>query len=89
MYSETLGGHCGFLGRDLGNYPPYTSVLDGGDEDDLLFLGKGAGEDDLLSRFLVGPALHVFHWAWKPFKVGVKHHSHEAPYHIHNRRSVE
>lgn len=67
--SATLGGDCDFLGRDLSDVSPYPSVFSGHDNDDLLFLGDEPANDDFLAKLVVGPALQVFHYFWKPLKV--------------------
>ena len=69
MFSPSLGGDLDFLGRDLGDSEECPSVF-AGKVDDLVFLGDETGEDDVLSRFLAGPALSAFHMMWKRVKVG-------------------
>ncbi|OTA67176.1 hypothetical protein K449DRAFT_430367 [Hypoxylon sp. EC38] len=66
--SAALGGDCGFLGRDLSDVPPYPSIFSSRDSRDLLFLGDEPGDEDFLARFLVGPALTMFHYCWRPLK---------------------
>ncbi|OTA94639.1 hypothetical protein M434DRAFT_383139 [Hypoxylon sp. CO27-5] len=66
--SAALGGDCGFLGRDLSDVPPYPSIFSSQDSSDLLFLGDEPGDEDFLTRFLVGPALTMFHYCWRPLK---------------------
>ncbi|KAI0907403.1 hypothetical protein F4823DRAFT_603214 [Ustulina deusta] len=67
-YYPSTGGYCGFLGQDLGDYPPYPSVLGQDNQQDLLFAGRHQFDDDLATKFLAGPALNAFHWVWKHFK---------------------
>lgn len=69
IHSESLGGNCGFLGRDLGDLAPFSSVFSSSNEADLVFLGEDTGEDDLLSRLFRGPGMRLFHHLWKPLKV--------------------
>ena len=71
MKSESLGGNCQFLGRDLGDEPQFPSVFSGPSKHDLIFLGEDTGEDDLLSRLLKGPGMRMFHRVWKPLKVRI------------------
>ncbi|KAI0376221.1 hypothetical protein F5Y04DRAFT_286144 [Hypomontagnella monticulosa] len=66
--SASLGGDCGFLGRDLSDIPPYPSLLSSQHRDDLLFLGDEPANDDLLARFLIGPVLKTLHSLWRPLK---------------------
>ncbi|OIW32997.1 hypothetical protein CONLIGDRAFT_676812 [Coniochaeta ligniaria NRRL 30616] len=69
IQSESLGGNCQFLGRDLGDLPPCPSVFASSNIRDLVFLGEDTGEDDLLSRLFRGPGMRLFHHVWKPLKV--------------------
>ena len=57
--SESLGGNCQFLGRDLGEDPRFPSVFGISNHQDLIFLGEDTGEDDLLSRVLKGPVIRI------------------------------
>ncbi|KAI0862056.1 hypothetical protein F4860DRAFT_473285 [Xylaria cubensis] len=68
VYHPSTGGYCDFLGQDLGDYPPYSSVLGQDRHQDLLFLGQHRFDDDLVTKFLAGSALNAFHWVWKYFK---------------------
>jgi hypothetical protein len=67
--SAGLGGGCGFLGRDLGGFEQ-PSVYEKLHQDDLAILADSHGEDDIFTRFVKGPLLTAFHWAWKYKKVG-------------------
>ncbi|KAI1774217.1 hypothetical protein F4818DRAFT_76629 [Hypoxylon cercidicola] len=67
-HSATLGGDCDLLGRDLKDEPPYPSIFSGHNNDDLLFLGYEPGDDDFLTKFLVGPALRALHCCWRPLR---------------------
>ncbi|KAK0715491.1 hypothetical protein B0H67DRAFT_241578 [Lasiosphaeris hirsuta] len=69
IHSDSLGGNCQFLGRDLGGERPFPSVFSGRNKQDLIFLGEDTGEDDILSRLLKGPGMRMFHRVWKPLKV--------------------
>ena len=69
--SESLGGNCQFLGRDLGDEPPFPSVFDSSNHRDLVFLGEDNGEDDYFSRLITGPGMDLFHWARRLFRVCV------------------
>ncbi|KAI1458917.1 hypothetical protein F4805DRAFT_106702 [Annulohypoxylon moriforme] len=69
--SSALGGDCDFLGRDLSNVFPHASVYSSQHRSDILFLGDEPGDDDLLARFLVGPALEIFHVCWRTLKTPV------------------
>lgn len=66
--SSALGGGCGFLGRDLGGFTQ-PSVYEEVYKSDLVKLTANHGEDDLLTKFLLGPLLTVFHWFWRHIKV--------------------
>lgn len=69
LYSQSLGGNCGFLGRDFCNRAPFTSLFDNLNRNDLLFLGENFGEDDFLTRMLLGPGMDCFHQIWMRIKV--------------------
>ncbi|MCJ1240207.1 hypothetical protein MMC14_008207 [Varicellaria rhodocarpa] len=62
--SATSGGGCGFLGRDLGGFT-HTSVYDKVYERDLVMLNADHGEDDVLTKLMLGPVLTAFHWLWR------------------------
>jgi len=65
IHSESLGGNCGFLGRDLSDHADFPSLFrSNSNTQDLVFLGEDAGEDDLLSRALRGPGLRMVHRLW-------------------------
>ena len=66
--SATSGGGCGFLGRDLGGFT-HTSVYDKVYERDLVMLNADHGEDDVLTKLMLGPVLTAFHWLWRYAKV--------------------
>jgi hypothetical protein len=68
--SESLGGHCGFLGRDLGGFKQ-PSAYAKKHIDDLAMLSANWGEDDMFTRFLSGPALDIFHSLWHHKKVDI------------------
>ncbi|TVY82529.1 hypothetical protein LSUE1_G004567 [Lachnellula suecica] len=61
--SASLGGDCGFLGRDLGGFdhlPP--SIYHGFHQEDLAILSDSHGENDLFTKFITGPVLTSYHW---------------------------
>ncbi|KAK7913914.1 hypothetical protein PG985_011617 [Apiospora marii] len=65
---ESLGGHCGFLGKDLGEQDQVASVYDQINLQDLLYLREDTLEDDFLSHLITGPILRLFHQVWRFFK---------------------
>jgi hypothetical protein len=66
--SPHLGGSCGFIGRDLGGFVQ-EAAYDPKHAADLVTLAAELGEDDLLTRFISGPLLRLFHTFWRRFKV--------------------
>jgi hypothetical protein len=66
--SPHLGGGCGFLGRDLGGFAQ-EAAYDPKYAGDLVMLSEQLGEDDLLTRFISGPLLRLFHTFWQRYKV--------------------
>lgn len=67
-----LGGGCGFTGRDLG--PLYPKVYDDEFEGDLMMIGDRSGEDDGLTRLLMGPVFYAFDRLLGRIKVSEHHH---------------
>ncbi|KAK8121771.1 hypothetical protein PG984_010441 [Apiospora sp. TS-2023a] len=76
--SASLGGLCGFLGRDLGNHPPAVPVYDRNHLNDILFLREDSLESDFLSHLLTGPILRLFHHLWRFFKRPLPHDAETA-----------
>ncbi|KAK6829745.1 hypothetical protein PG987_010329 [Apiospora arundinis] len=70
---ESLGGFCGFLGRDLGEFEAITPVYDRINQHDLVFLREDTMEDDFLSKLMIGPVLKLFHRFWRFFKPPLRH----------------
>jgi hypothetical protein len=68
IHLPSLGGGCGFLGRDLGGITQ-PSVYDAVHQKDLAILYDSYGEDDLFTKFVTGPLLSLFHWFWQHTKV--------------------
>lgn len=69
-HSKSLDGDCGFISADLADEPPFgPSLYAGPSSRDLAFLGGDDSQDDLLSEFLIGPVLRMFHVLWKTMKV--------------------
>jgi hypothetical protein len=66
--SPHLGGGCGFIGRDLGGFVQ-DAAYDIKHAGDLVMLAEELGEDDLLTRFISGPVLRLFHAFWRRYKV--------------------
>ncbi|KAK8072966.1 hypothetical protein PG996_006314 [Apiospora saccharicola] len=66
--SESLGGLCGFLGKDLGIHESITPMYDQTNLHDLLFLREDLLENDFLSHLVTGPILQLFHHVWRVFK---------------------
>ncbi|KAK7961674.1 uncharacterized protein PG986_002499 [Apiospora aurea] len=80
--SESLGGLCGFLGKDLGEHDQIAPVYDAKHLGDLLFLREDPFEDDFLSHLLTGPILRLFHQIWKYFKRPLPHDTEAAAGHV-------
>ncbi|PMD67067.1 uncharacterized protein K444DRAFT_689534 [Hyaloscypha bicolor E] len=66
--SPHLGGGCGFLGRDLGGFAQ-EAAYDPKHVGDLVMLSEELGEDDMLTSFISGPLLRLFHTFWQRYKV--------------------
>ncbi|KAM7200109.1 hypothetical protein V8F33_004042 [Rhypophila sp. PSN 637] len=64
IQSESLGGNCQFLGRDLGDDLRLPSVFNGSNREDLVFIGDDTGKEDLISRSIKGPVLRFGHRLW-------------------------
>jgi hypothetical protein len=58
--SASMGGGCGFLGRDLGGFEQ-LSVYEAAYQKDLAILSDSYGEDDLFTKFITGPLLTFYH----------------------------
>jgi hypothetical protein len=58
--SSSLGGACGFLGRDLGGFEQ-PSVYEEVHQKDLAILSDIHGEGDLFTNFINGPLLKLYH----------------------------
>jgi hypothetical protein len=65
----SLGGGCGFLGRDLREFNNQPTVYDAIHMEDLAILSDNHGEDDLFTRFVTGPLLMLYHQTWGLAKV--------------------
>ncbi|KAH7348762.1 hypothetical protein BKA65DRAFT_267058 [Rhexocercosporidium sp. MPI-PUGE-AT-0058] len=59
--SKSLGGGCGFIGRDLGGYEQ-PSVYEAVHHSDLAILSDSHGEGDLFTKFINGPLLAFYHY---------------------------
>ena len=66
--SPHLGGGCGFLGRDLGGFAQ-EAAYDPKHVGDLVMLSEELGEDDILTSFISGPLLRLFHAFRQRYKV--------------------
>jgi hypothetical protein len=66
--SPSLGGACGFLGRDLGGFEQ-PSVYEEVHQKDLAILSDSHGEDDPFTNFINGPLLRLYHWCRQHTKV--------------------
>lgn len=59
--SASLGGGCGFIGRDLGGIEQ-PSVYEAVYHSDLAILSDSHGEGDLFTKFINGPLLAFYHY---------------------------
>jgi hypothetical protein len=66
--SSSLGGSCGFLGRDLCGFGQ-PAVYEAAHQKDLAILSDSHGEDDLFTKFINGPLLKSYHWFRQHTKV--------------------
>jgi hypothetical protein len=67
----SLGGGCGFLGRDLRYFDNQPTVYDAIHLEDLAILSDNHGEDDLFTKFVICPLLTFCHRTWVPTKVSL------------------
>ncbi|KAK8133176.1 hypothetical protein PG999_001349 [Apiospora kogelbergensis] len=67
--SDSMGGLCQFLGKDLAELESSTSVYDPSHLHDLLFLREDSMENDCLSRMIAGPILEGLHRLFRLVKV--------------------
>jgi hypothetical protein len=66
----SLGGACGFIGRDLAGFE-YPSLYDEVHQRDLFILSDNHGEDDLFTKFVTGPLLSLYHWLRQYTRVSI------------------